>query len=76
MRGRSPDMQKRVSQAFLAMTGPADITRRNGEAKPLRPGPAVAAKAVPGPIAPQIPDGAGLSGCGADPVVDDTFPAL
>lgn len=37
MRGRSPDMQKRVSRAFLVMTGPADITRRNGEAKPLRP---------------------------------------
>lgn len=37
MSGRSPDMQKRVSRAFLAMTGPADITRRTGEAKPLRP---------------------------------------
>ncbi|RWR13244.1 hypothetical protein [Paenirhodobacter populi] len=36
MRGRSPDMQKQVSRAFLAMTGPADITRRTGEAKPLR----------------------------------------
>lgn len=37
MRARPPDMHQRVSRAFLAMMGPADIARRTGEAKPLRP---------------------------------------
>ncbi|UFS65727.1 hypothetical protein LO749_03980 [Paracoccus denitrificans] len=36
MREHSPEMQKQVSRAFLVMTGPADITQRNGKAKPLR----------------------------------------
>lgn len=36
MIGRSPEMQKQVSRAFLVMTGPADITQRSGKAKPLR----------------------------------------
>lgn len=37
MRVHSPEIQKQVSLALLVMTGPADITRCTGEAKPPRP---------------------------------------